>query len=181
MLKKKIGIVVGSLRKGSYNRKIAENIKNMFPEEYELVIGDISNLPLYNEDIDNGNPPVEWKTFREEVKTWDAILFITAEYNRSMPAVIKNALDVASRPYGESMWAKKPGAVISSSTGGMGGFGSNHHLRQTASFLDIYMLQQPERYLANIESSFDGELMKDSLKSFLESFVDSYVEWIEKF
>lgn len=181
MNKKKIGIVVGSLRDGSYNMKIAKKLEELIPKTYETVIGDIGNLPLYNEDLDNGNPPREWEVFREEVEGWDAILFVTPEYNRSMPAAIKNALDVASRPYGKNMWSGKPGGVISSSTGGMGGFGSNHHLRQTASFLDIYMLQQPERYLADIASSFEGEKMKDSLEKFLQSFIDSYIDWIEKF
>ena len=179
--KKKIGIVVGSLRKDSFNMKIAKYIEEVMAKEYEITIANIGNLPLYNEDLDLVNPPTEWENFREEVGKWDAVLFITPEYNRSMPAVIKNALDVGSRPYGENMWGRKPGAVISSSPGGIGGFGSNHHLRQAATFLDIYMMQQPEMYLGNIEASFDGDVMKDSLKNFLSSFVENYINWIERF
>ena len=108
----KVGVLVGSLRKESYTKKLAENLLEYFPEDYETEFIEIGNLPFYNEDLDAGDPPEEYVKFREKMHDKDAFLFVTPEYNRSVPAVLKNALDVGSRPYGISVWAGKTGAIV---------------------------------------------------------------------
>lgn len=183
MSKKKISILVGSLRQGSYSRIIANKIKDINSESLEFEFIDISELPIYNEDFDEKiTEPASYQPFREKVKNSDAFLFVTPEYNRSVPAVLKNALDVGSRPANQSVWQHKPGAIISVSPGAIGGFGANHHLRQTLSFLNIYMMQQPEMYLGNIINSIDDESnVSERTTKFLTSFVTSLEQWIEKF
>lgn len=178
----KIGILVGSLRKESFSRKIAHNVTNLFPSNCTTELIEIGNLPLYSEEYDD-NPPAEYSDFRSKVQSCDAILFVTPEYNRSIPGVLKNAIDVGSRPYGQSVWAGKPSAIISQSIGGLGGFGSNHHLRQVLTFLDMPALQQPEVYLGNSSALFDE---KDQIKNqdtikYLQSFVDAFLELIERY
>lgn len=177
----KIAVLVGSLRKESYNRKIAMVLKSLAPDALKLEIIEIGQLPLYNEDLD-ASPPVEWVNFRNLLSTFDGVLFVTPEYNRSFPAVLKNALDVGSRPYGENGWSGKPGAVISVSIGGIGGFGANHHLRQVLTFLNVPTLQQPEAYLGNVGGLFDdkGNLVGDSILGFLKGFLNSYAIWVER-
>lgn len=178
----KIGIVVGSLRKESYSRKIANNVGELFPQGYQTEFLEIGNLPLYNEEYDE-NSPAEYTTFRNQVKGADAILFVTPEYNRSVPGVLKNALDVASRPWGQSVWAGKPAAIISQSIGNISGFGANHHLRQVLTFLDMPILQQPEAYIANSANLFDdqGKINNEGTVKFLQSFVDAFVALIGKY
>ncbi|NLA58436.1 MAG: NAD(P)H-dependent oxidoreductase [Firmicutes bacterium] len=178
----KIGIVVGSLRKESFSKKIASNVAKLFPDSCTTEIVDIGNLPLYTEEYDE-NPPAEYTAFRSRVRSFDAILFVTPEYNRSIPGVLKNAIDVGSRPYGQSVWAGKPAAIISQSIGNIGGFGANHHLRQILTFLDMPILQQPEAYLANSPSLFDenGEIKKQDTVQFLQSFVDAFVALIQRY
>ncbi|MDI9484927.1 MAG: NAD(P)H-dependent oxidoreductase, partial [Bacillota bacterium] len=129
------------------------------------------------------NPPAEYRTFRTQVKGCDAILFVTPEYNRSIPGVLKNALDVGSRPYGQSVWAGKPAAIISQSVGNLGGFGSNHHLRQVLTFLDMPALQQPEAYLADSSSLFDGSgrIKNQDTVQYLQGFVNAFLELIERY
>ena len=180
---KTIGIIVGSLRKNSYNKHIAEFLVSQFPAEYSVKMIDISNLPLYNEDLDTKTPPNEWVRFREEIKNTNSFIFVTPEYNRSIPAVLKNALDVGSRPPTQGVWQGKPGAIISASPGAIGGFGANHHLRQTAVFLDMFIMAQPEAYLGRIADAFDsdGHLKGEWTISFLKKFVGEYVTWIKKF
>ena len=144
----KIGVLVGSLRKESFNRKVAKELESLAPSSLTFDFIEIAHLPLYNQDLDDENKPSkEWIDFRKQVKQCDAILFCTPEYNRSVPGVLKNAIDVGSRPYGESVWEKKPAAVISVSVGAIGGFGANHHLRQSLVFLDMPCMQQPETYI----------------------------------
>ncbi|MDB5021027.1 MAG: azr, partial [Pedobacter sp.] len=126
MGKFKIAILVGSLRKESLNRKMAKALITIAPEELELEIISIGDLPFYNEDLDVSTPPAEWVTFRTKLVAFDAVLFVTPEYNRSVPAVLKNALDVGSRPYGNSCWNGKPAAIVSVSPGNIGAFGANH-------------------------------------------------------
>ena len=158
MSKKTIGIVVGSLRRDSFCKKVAYTLSRFLEEQFDIKLIDIFDLALYSEDLDNdSNMPPEWKRLRQDVKALDAVLFVTPEYNRSMPAVLKNALDVASRPYGANNWSGKPGAVISVSPGSMGAFGANHHLRQVASFLNIFMMQQPEAYIGGIADAVDAD------------------------
>ena len=177
----KIGVVVGSLRKESYSRKIANNVVKLFPEGYETEFIEIGNLPLYNEEYD-GNSPEEYVSFRETVSGVDAVLFVTPEYNRSVPGVLKNALDVGSRPYGESVWNAKPAAIISQSISNLSGFGANHHLRQSLTFLNMPVVQQPEVYLANSQDLVDdsGNINNEQTVQFLQSFVDAFVDLINK-
>src|SRR3954469_2225086 len=149
-----IAVIVGSLRKESLNRKLAHALIELAPVNLKLSIVEISGLPLYNEDLDEA-PPAQWTQFRERIKAADAVLFVTPEYNRSVPGALKNALDVASRPYGKNNWSGKPGAVVSASPGGIGGFGANHHLRQSLVFLNVPAMQQPEAYIGGADRLFD--------------------------
>lgn len=177
----KIGVFVGSLRKGSYSRAIANFVVKQSSTDLQFEIVEIGNLPLYNQDYDGENIDVYTK-FREKVKSFDAYLFVTPEYNRSLPAVLKNAIDVASRPWGQNLWGGKPGAVISQSIGNIGGFGSNHHLRQVLSFVDVYTMQQPECYISNSSESIDENgNISDRTSTFLISFIDSFKTWIGHF
>ena len=122
-------VLVGSLRRASFNRVLANALISLSPSSLKFDVVEIGQLPLYNEDIETAAPPAPWTAFRQRVKPADAVLFVTPEYNRSVPAVLKNALDVGSRPYGSSVWDCKPGAIVSSSPGAIGAFGANHHLR----------------------------------------------------
>ena len=179
---KKIGIFVGSLRKDSFNKLVAKTMADLFPADFEPVFINIGDLELYNQDLDDEGTPTEaWTTFREEVKQVDGVMFVTPEYNRSVPAVLKNALDVGSRPYGESVWDKKPGLVVSVSPGAISGFGANHHLRQSLVFLNVPTLQQPEAYIGGITNLIgeDGKII-DGTVGFLQSIVDAYVDFFNR-
>lgn len=182
-MSKKIGLIVGSLRTQSFSKKLSEVLISLAPEEASLEIVDISALPLYNQDFDDqGNEPAAYAPFRAKLKSLDGVIFVTPEYNRSMPAVIKNALDVGSRPYGQNAWNGKPGAVFSSSPGSLGGFGANHHLRQSMVFLNIPLLQQPEIYIAHVNKQFDEEgNIEPRCKALLEKALMAYVDWLNKF
>lgn len=177
----KIGIVVGSLRKESFARKWGEVIGELYPQGTEVEFLEIGNLPLYNEEYDQ-NSPAEYVAFREAVAKQDGIVFVTPEYNRSIPGVLKNAIDVASRPWGESVWGGKPALVVSHSISGLSGFGANHHLRQVLAFLDMPTVQQPEVYLANSQNYFDeaGNLNNEDTRGFLQSAVDAHMNYINK-
>lgn len=177
---KKIGVLVGSLRPDSFNKKIAENVIELLPEGYEAKLVEIGNLPLYSEEYDT-NEPAEYANFRSEIESFDAILFQTPEYNRSVPGVLKNAIDVGSRPWGESKWAGKPAAVFSATPGGLGAFGANHHLRQTLAFLDMPTMGQPEVYLSGVADMLDesGKVTEET-KEYLQGAVDAFVAHIEK-
>jgi len=174
-----VAVIVGSLRKDSINRKVANAIAELAPESLKFSIIEVGQLPLYNQDLDE-NPPAAWKEFRERIRSADAVLFVTPEYNRSIPGALKNALDVGSRPYGKSAWDRKPGAVVSASPGAIGGFGANHHLRQTLVFLNVPALQQPEAYLGGADKLFDaqGKLVNDGTRKFLQGFVQAFENWI---
>lgn len=178
---KKIGVVVGSLRSGSYTRQIANYITGRL-DGYEVRFLEIGCLPLYNEDLDNDTPPQPWVDFRKEVADMDAYLFATPEYNRSVPAVIKNALDVASRPAGQSVWGGKPGAVVSVSPGRISGFGANAILRLSLSFLDIDVMPQPEAYIGEVNKLLDeqGTLTDTGTQGFLDKFAQAFRQWIER-
>ena len=176
-----VAVLVGSLRKASINRKLALALADLAPASLKLQIVEIGDLPLYNEDIDIDPAPAPYSRFRDQLQAADAVLFVTPEYNRSIPAPMKNAVDVASRPYGKSALSGKPAAVLSASPGAIGGFGANHQLRQALVFLDMPLLQQPEAYLGGAANFFDeaGKL-SDSIKPFLQKFIDSYAAWVEK-
>ena len=173
-----VAVIVGSLRKDSVSRKIARAFEKLTPnlKFTELEIG---NLQLFNQDLE-ATPTAEWVKFREQVKAADAVLFVTPEYNRSMPGVLKNAVDVASRPYGSSAWNGKPGAVIGVSPGAIGAFGANHHLRQSLVFLNVPVLSQ-EAYVGNAYSLFDenGELINEATAEFLRAYGQAFAQWID--
>ncbi|WP_437879599.1 NADPH-dependent FMN reductase [Pseudomonas sp. LRF_L74] len=175
-----VAVIVGSLRKASINRKLALALAELAPPSLKLEIVEIGDLPLYNEDIDVSPPPAAYTAFREKLKDADAVLFVTPEYNRSVPAPLKNAIDVGSRPYGQSAYSGKPAAVVSASPGAIGGFGANHHLRQSLVFLDMPVLQQPESYLGGAGNFFDESgKPNDSIKGFLQKFIDTFARWVE--
>lgn len=178
---KDIVVLVGSLRKESFNRKMANALRELAPPSLTLEIVEIGQLPLYNQDLDS-NPPTEWTAFRQRVKKADGVLFVTPEYNRSVPAVLKNAIDVASRPYGQNMWDKKPVAVVSVSPGAIGGFGANHHLRQSFVFLNMPAMPQPEAYIGGADKLFDaaGKITNDGTRGFLTKFMEAFAAWVEK-
>src|SRR5262249_47702655 len=166
---KDVAVIVGSLRKESFNRKLANALPALSPAALKLGIVEIGELPLYNQDGDApGKVPPAWQSFRERIKAADAVLFVTPEYNRSVPGALKNAIDVGSRPYGQSAWEGKPGAVVSLSPGAIGGFGANHHLRQMMVFLHVPMMQQPEAYIGGAATLFDdqGNLANASTREF---------------
>lgn len=175
-----VAVLVGSLRKDSLNRKLAVALAALVPASLTLGIVEIGQLPLYNDDLE-ASAPVAWLAFRQQVRSADAVLFVTPEYNRSVPGGLKNALDVGSRPYGQSVWSGKPGAVISVSPGAIGGFGANHHLRQSLVFLNVPALQQPEAYIGGGGGLFDasGTLTSDSTRDFLVKFGQAFAQWIE--
>lgn len=178
---KQIAVLVGSLRKESINRKMANFLISIAPSTLSMAIVEIGHLPLYNQDLDDENKPsTAWIEFRHQVKSCAGVLFVTPEYNRSVPGVLKNAIDVGSRPYGQSVWSKKPGAVISVSPGAIGGFGANHHLRQSLVFLDVPTLQQPESYVGNAAELFtkEGDITNENTKKFLQGFIDSFAQWV---
>lgn len=184
MKKIKVGLVVGSARRGSYSRSIANALAGLLPEGFEITALDIGNLPMFNQDYDDdGATPPQWQVFRGKVREMDAFLFVTPEYNRSIPPVLKNALDIASRPYGQNTWGGKPGAVISVSPGNPGGFGANHHLRQCLSFLNIYTMQQPEAYIGHVDKSLDenGNVTNESTVKFLNEIAGAYAAWVQNF
>lgn len=177
-MSKKIGIIVGSLRKGSFTRSIANELKAQLPEGYQGEILEIGQLPLFNQDYEApGETPESYVDFRKKVEVCDAFIFATPEYNRSFSAAIKNALDVASRPYGSSKWNGKPAAVVSVSPGAIGGFGANHHLRQVLTFLNVQPVQQPEAYIGSVMGLLDesGKVKNEDTRALLKSVVDALV------
>lgn len=180
MKKYKIAVFVGSLRKQSFNLKTAKALIALAPETLSLEIIDISSLPMFNEDLE-ATPPQEWDTLRGQIKAADGLLFLTPEYNRSVPGVLKNAIDVGSRPYGQNSWNGKPGAVVSVSIGNISGFGANHHLRQSLVFVNVPAMPQPEAYIADASGLFDdkGSLTNESTKGFLKSFMEAFEKWVD--
>lgn len=175
-----VAVLVGSLRKDSINRKVANTLADLAPTLLKLEIVEIGPLAHYSEDLDV-DPPAPWVEFRNRIKMADAVLFATPEYNRSVPGVLKNAIDIGSRPYGDSAWDGKPGAVISASPSAIGGFGANHHLRQALVFLNIPAMQQPEAYIGGADKLFDAgnNIVNEDTRSFLQNFINSFADWIE--
>lgn len=181
-MSKKIAVIVGSLRKDSLNRKVAQALSSLAPSSLTLEFIHIGDLPLYNQDLEESeHVPDAWVKFRQQVTRCDGVLFVTPEYNRSIPAPLKNAIDVGSRPYGQSVWNNKPGAIISVSPGAIGGFGANQHLRQSLSCLNIPLLPAPEAYIGQAGSLFNeqGELVKEDTQKFFKSLMDTFAQWVE--
>ena len=176
----KIAIIVGSLREGSINRKIARSICALRDDNLDCSIVEIGDLPLFNQDYEK-NPPEQWVRFKEQIAAVDGILFCTPEYNRGMPGVLKNAIDVGSRPYGRSVWDRKPAAIVSASPGSIGGALANHQVRQSCVFLNMPVMQQPEAYLGHVnDESFDedGKLKEGPLKGLVEKLAHAFAEWV---
>ncbi|GAL87107.1 ACP phosphodiesterase [Sporocytophaga myxococcoides] len=180
MTKLKIAVLVGSLRKESWNKKIANALIKLAPDMLEMETISIGDLPLYNEDLE-ADPPKEWVNLRTHLATFNGLLFVTPEYNRSIPGVLKNAIDVGSRPYGKNSWDGKPAGIVSVTPGHLGAFGSNHHLRQSLVFVNVPTMPQPEAYIGGVEALFDkdGNLSNASTKGFLEKFMAAFAKWVE--
>jgi chromate reductase len=176
-----VATLVGSLRRESFTRTLTHALAREAPPSLRIEIVEIGALPLYNQDLEE-SPPEQWRSFRERVKRADAVLFATPEYNRSVPGGLKNAIDVGSRPYGQSVWSKKPAAIISASPGAVGAFGANHHLRQSLVFLDMPILQQPEAYIGGVDKLFDasGEFTNPATKQFCVQFLRAFDAWIAR-
>ena len=177
----KIAIIVGSLRKDSLNRKVAQSICALRNDNLDCSMIEIGDLPLYNQDSD-ANPPEQYVRFRNEVAASDGVLFVSPEYNRGIPGVLKNAIDVGSRPYGQSVFDKKPAAIVTASPGSIGGFGANHQIRQACVFLNMPVMQQPEAYLGHVtDDSFDqdGCLKEGPLKELVTTLAHAFAGWVE--
>jgi len=176
----KISIVVGSLRQDSINKKVAKSLCAMAHERLDCDVVPIGDLPLYNQEYD-ADSPAPYARFREEIAAADGVLFVTPEYNRGVPGVLKNAIDVGSRPYGKSVWNQKPAAIVSASPGSIGGFGANHQLRQACVFLNMPVMQHPEAYLGHVnDDSFDADgCLKDGpLKDIVVGLSKAFGDWV---
>ena len=175
-----IAVIVGSLRKDSFNRALANAVAKLAPSEFTFKLVEIGDLPLYNQD-DDGNPAAAVKRLKGEIASAHGLLFVTPEYNRSMPGVLKNAIDHASRPYGQSAWTGKPAGVMGISVGPIGTALSQQHLRNVLAYLNVPTLAQPEMFLQAIEGLFDaaGNIGSDS-KAFFQNWMDQYVAWVKK-
>jgi chromate reductase, NAD(P)H dehydrogenase (quinone) len=180
MMQYRIAVVVGSLRKESFNRKLANAIAKLAPPDFSLKQVQIGDLPLYNQD-DDASPADSVKRLKREITESQGLLFVTAEYNRSIPGVLKNAIDHASRPYGQSAWAGKPAGVIGVSIGATGTCLAQQHLRNVLAYLDVPTLGQPEIFLQSKDGLFDesGDIGPASRK-FLQNWMDRYVAWVKK-
>src|SRR6266516_223509 len=173
-------VIVGSLRKESFTLKIANALAKLAPDTLKLNVTTLHDISFFNQDLEAA-PTAHWVAFREKIQKSNGVLFVTPEYNRSVPGVLKNAIDVGSRPYGKSSWNGKPGAVISVSPGAIGGFGANHCIRQSLVFLNVPAMQQPEAYIGNAASLFDdkGALTNDATRDFMQKFLQAFAQWIE--
>ncbi len=182
MQQKQIGVIVGSLRKAAHTKSLSRALTALAPTSMSLSEIEIGDLPHYNQDLETDAPPAAWTTFRQRVIASDAILFITPEYNRSMPGVLKNALDVGSRPWGKSAWSGKPAAVISLTPGALGAMAANQHLRQVLMAVNLATMAHPEAYIPAAATLFDesGALKNADTKNFLSDFLKSFDAWVGK-
>jgi chromate reductase len=180
MSKYKIAVIVGSLRKDSFNRKLAYAIVKLAPPDFTFRQAQIGDLPLYNQD-DDANQAESVKQLKNEIKEAQGLLFVTPEYNRSIPGVLKNAIDHASRPYGQNAWVGKPAGILGASIGVIGTAMAQQHLRNVLAFLDVPTLAQPEAFIHAKDGLFDefGNIGTDS-KQFLQNWMDRYVAWVKK-
>ena len=182
MKETKVGVIVGSLRSGAYTRMLARALPELSPASMRLAPIEIGELPHYNQDLETEKPPPSWTTFRQQVIASDAILFVTPEYNRSMPGALKNALDVGSRPWGKSAWSGKRAGVISLTPGALGAMASNHHLRQVLLAVNLAAMPYPEAYIPGAASLFDenGALVQAETREFLKSFMQAFEKWVAR-
>jgi chromate reductase, NAD(P)H dehydrogenase (quinone) len=178
---RRIGVLVGSLRRESISRRAAKALIALAPESLTLEIINLGDLPLYNQDLEDA-PPTPWTAFRDRIKALDGVLFVTPEYNRSVPAVLKNAIDVGSRPRGHNVWDGKPGAVVSVTPGLLGAFGAHHHLRQSLVCVGVPTMVDPEAYIGGAAALFDdnGNVLSDSTGAFFKTFMANFARWVER-
>lgn len=176
----RIAVLVGSLRRESYNRRLATAVQKLSPSEFTWSQIRIDDLPLYNQD-DDANQAEQVKRLKSEIRAADGLLFVTPEYNRSVPGVLKNAIDHASRPYGQSAWGGKPAGVMGASVGAPGTSMAQQHLRNMLAYLDVPTLGQPEAFLHVSDAFFaaDGSIANASTKTFLQTWMDRYVSWVK--
>jgi chromate reductase, NAD(P)H dehydrogenase (quinone) len=176
-----IAVVVGSLRKDSFNRQLAHAVISLAPAEFAFEFLDIGVLPLYSQEYDADFPEVA-RRFKQQIEAADALLFVTPEYNRSIPGVLKNAIDWGSRPWGQNSWSGKPGAVLGTSVGATGTALSQAHLRNVLAYLDVPTLGQPEMFIKHDPTRINekGEIVNDDTRKFLQAFVDRYAEWVKR-
>ncbi|WP_367068524.1 NAD(P)H-dependent oxidoreductase [Oryzisolibacter sp. LB2S] len=180
MSRYRIAVVVGSLRKDSFNRRLATALARLGPPEFEFHQLRIDDLPLYNQDND-GHPAESVLRLKSEIAASQGVLFVTAEYNRSIPGVLKNAIDNASRPYGQSAWAGKPAGVIGASIGAIGTAMAQQHLRNVLAYLDMPTLGQPEAFVHAKDGLFNADgSIGDASKAFLQAWMDRYVAWVKR-
>ena len=180
MAQYKIAVLIGSIRKDSFNKKLAGALEKLFPADFSFTPVRLDDLPLYNQDND-GNPSAEVKRLNGEIKAAQGVLFVTPEYNRSIPGVLKNAIDHASRPYGQSAWDGKPAGVIGASVGPIGTALSQQHLRNILAYLNAPTLGQPEAFIHNKEGLYDADgSFSEGSRKFLQAWVDAYVAWVKK-
>ncbi len=180
-MSRKIAVVVGSLRKDSYNKKLAHALAKLAKGKMEFVFVDIGSVPLFNQDLE-ANPPAAVTKLKSEIDSADGVLFVTPEYNRSIPGVLKNAIDWASRPYGKSSWAGKPAAICGTSPGAVGTAVAQNHLRSiTGGFLDMPTMGQPEMYIGFKDDMFDADynVLNEGTQKFLQGFVDKFAGWVD--
>jgi chromate reductase, NAD(P)H dehydrogenase (quinone) len=182
-MQSRVGVIVGSLRKGAYSRMLARALPELTPSSLQLVDIGIGDLPLYNYDLETDQPPPAWTAFRTAVKSTDALLFVTPEFNRSMPGALKNAMDVGSRPWGDSAWNGKPAGVISLSPGALGAMASNHHLRQVLMAVNLAAMPYPEAYIPAAGTLFNesGNLTSAETRQFLQTFMEAFAAWVGRF
>ena len=175
-----IAVIVGSLRRDSFNRKLASAMARLAPSDFSFKQLQIADLPLYNQD-DDTNPAESVKRLKAEIAAAQGLLFVTAEYNRSIPGVLKNAIDHASRPYGQSAWAGKPAGVLGASVGATGTSMAQQHLRNILAYLDVPTLGQPEAFIHAKDGLFDAACnIGEGSKKFLQSWMDQYVAWVKR-
>ena len=182
MAKRRVAVLVGSLRKEAFSRRLANALISMQPDSLDMRIVEIGELPLYNQDLETDSPPPAWTKYREQLAECEAVLFVTPEYNRGMPAALKNAIDVGSRPYGKGVINGKPCAVASNSPGALGGFGANHQVRQVVVFPNMPMMQMPELYVGHVDKVVDaaGKPTSDGTRDLFRAFLDAFAAWTEK-
>ncbi|KQR76440.1 NADPH-dependent FMN reductase [Burkholderia sp. Leaf177] len=177
----KIAVVVGSIRRDSFNKQLAHALISLAPQDFSFEFLDIASLPLYSQDYDADFPEAA-RTMKQKISEADGLLFVTPEYNRSIPGVLKNALDWGSRPWGQSAWANKPGALIGTSVGAIGTALAQAHLRNVLAYLDVPLMGQPEMFIKHDESRIDssGKIVNEDTRKFLQTFVDKYVAWVKR-
>ncbi|MDR5761655.1 NADPH-dependent FMN reductase [Caballeronia sp. LZ035] len=177
----KIAVIVGSLRRESFNKQLAHALVSLAPDDFSFEFLDIGSLPLYSQDYDSDYPEPA-RALKQKIADADGLLIVTPEYNRSMPGVLKNALDWGSRPWGQSVWGGKPGALIGTSVGAIGTAIAQSHLRGVCAYLDIALMNQPEMYIKHDDKRIDasGKIIADDTRQYLQAFMDKYVAWVRE-